>query len=144
MKTRLANDLKEAMKEKDSIRKNTIQMIRSAVLLEEKNKQKELTNEEIEKLIVTQKKQRTDALAQFENAGREDLVEQTKRELEILGQYLPEQMNEGDIANIIEGILFRNPEVNNFGQIMKLAKEEIGNRADYKLVSEIIKEYLSK
>lgn len=144
MKTKLMNDLKEAMKNKDNVKKNTIQMIRSAILLEEKNKQKELSNDEIEKLIITQKKQRTDALSQFEKAGREDLIEQTRRELEIIKQYLPEQMDEGDIANIIDGILFRNPEINNFGQVMKLAKEEIGNHADYKLVSEVIKEYLSK
>lgn len=144
MKTKLINDLKEAMKEKDNIKKNTIQMIRSVILLEEKNKQKELSNNEIEKLIMTQKKQRIDALSQFEKAEREDLIEQTRKELEIIEQYLPKQMNEEEIANIIEGILFRNPEINNFGQIMKLAKEEIGNCADYKLVSEIIKEYLSK
>lgn len=143
MKERLMNDLKESMKEKDIIKKNTIQMIRAMILQKEKDEKKELSNEEIEKIIMNQKKQRTDALSQFEKANREDLINQTKREIEIIEQYLPKQLDHGEIETIVIGIIDRTGS-KDFGTIMKQAKKEIGNSAEGRLISEVIKEVLSK
>lgn len=143
MKERLMNDLKEAMKEKDIIKKNTVQMIRAMILQKEKDEKKELSNEEIEKIIMNQKKQRTDALSQFEKANREDLINQTKREIEIIEQYLPKQLDYGEIETIVIGIIDRTGS-KDFGTIMKQAKKEIGNSAEGRLISEVIKEVLSK
>ena len=74
MKTKLLEDLKEAIKQKDEIRKNTIQSIRSSILQEEKDKQIELDNNGIENIIVREKKKRIDSLEQFKKANRVELV----------------------------------------------------------------------
>lgn len=143
MKNKLMNDLKEAMKEKDVIKKNTIQLIRALILQEEKDKQIELNDNQIQDIIAKEKKKRNESLKQFEKAQRNDLIEQTKREIEILENYLPEQLSEGEIETIIIGIIDRTG-IHEFGPIMKQAKAEIGNSADGKIISKVIKEILSK
>ena len=93
IKEKLLNDLKESMKDKNLIRKNTIQMVRAAVLQVEKDKQIELTDEQIIEIIAKESKKRKDAEAEFEKSGREDLIKQNKEEMEILAEYLPKQLS---------------------------------------------------
>lgn len=144
MKERLLDDLKEAMKNKDIITKNTIQSIRASILQEEKDKQIELDNAGIEAIIMKEKKKRVDALEQFKKANREDLINQTEHEIKVLEGYLPEQMSEEDIefevARIINEVDAQS--IKDLGIVMRTAKQELGNSVDGKLLSEIVKRKL--
>lgn len=143
MKTRLMEDLKEAMKNKDTIAKNTIQAIRAAVLQEEKDKQIEADNAIIETILMREKKKRVDALEQFNKAGRDDLIHQTEMEIKIIEGYLPEQMSEEEIRAELQTLITEmGADKKMFGQVMGAAKKKFGNTADGKTLSTILKELL--
>lgn len=143
MKTRLMEDLKEAMKNKDIIAKNTIQAIRAAVLQEEKDKQIEADNTIIETILMREKKKRVDALEQFNKAGRDDLIHQTEIEIKIIEGYLPEQMSEEEIRAELQTLITEmGADKKMFGQVMGAAKSKFGNTADGKTLSTILKELL--
>ena len=145
LKEKLLEDLKNAMKEKNTIRKNVIQMVRAAILQVEKDKQIELTDEQIIDVIAKESKKRKDSLSDYEKSGREDLIKQIQEEIEILQEYLPKPLSKEELETIIEKIM---QEVNatsmkDMGKVMKTAKEQIGARADGKEINEIVKAKLA-
>jgi hypothetical protein len=142
MKEKLMNDLKEAMKNKDTIRKNTIQSIRASILQYEKDKQIEADNNKILDIIASELKKRNDALEQFTQARRKDLINDCCREISILKEYLPKQLSDEELENEIDDIIANNEK--NMGVIMKAAKERIGNKADGKRIAAIVKERLNR
>lgn len=144
IKEQLLNDLKESMKDKNLVRKNTIQMIRAAILQVEKDKQIELTEEQIIEIIAKESKKRKDAEADFEKSGREDLVKQNKEEIEILSEYLPKQLTLEEIENIVKDVIIKTgaTSMKEMGVVMKTAKEQIGATADGKTVSDVVKKIL--
>lgn len=143
MKETLINDLKEAMKNKDIITKNTIQSVRASILQEEKDTQKELSDADIENIIVKEKKKRVDALEQFRKANREDLIYQTEMEIKVLEGYLPEQLSEEEIREELQKLINEfGTDKKVFGQIMGKMKSTFGNLIDGKIVSDILKEML--
>lgn len=89
LKETLMNDLKDAMKQKDTVRKDTIQLVRSGVLQIEKDKQVTLDDDGVLDVIAKELKSRRDSLPEYEKSGREDLIAQLNREIEILLGYLP-------------------------------------------------------
>jgi len=91
LKEKLMEDLKNAMKEKNEIKKNTVTMIKAAVLQIEKDKQIQLDDTQIVEIISKEAKKRKDALVEFEKSGRQDLVDQTNEELAVIKAYLPEE-----------------------------------------------------
>lgn len=142
----LLSDMKEAMRNHDTIVKNTIQSIRASILQEEKDKQIETTDKDVENIIMKEKKKRQDALEQFEKAGREDLIMQTKREIQILEGYLPEQISPEDleleVAKIINQVDAHS--IKDMGIVMRAAKEQFGNQVDGKELSGIVKRKLGE
>ena len=145
LKEKLLEDLKNAMKEKNTIRKNVIQMVRAAILQVEKDKQVELTDEQIIDVIAKESKKRKDSLSDYEKSGREDLIKQIQEEIHILQEYLPKPLSKEELETIIEKII---QEVNatsmkDMGKVMKMAKEKIGARADGKEINEIVKTKLA-
>lgn len=142
----LLSDMKEAMRNHDTIVKNTIQSIRAYILQEEKDKQIETTDKDVENIIMKEKKKRQDALEQFEKAGREDLIMQTKREIQILEGYLPEQISPEDleleVAKIINQVDAHS--IKDMGIVMRAAKEQFGNQVDGKELSGIVKRKLGE
>lgn len=143
MKEKLVNDLKQAMKDNNTIKKNIIQLIRAAVLQEEKDKQCSLTNNQIEDLIMQQKKKLLDALGQYEKANRQDLINKTKKEIGYLSNYLPQPASEYEIEQEVKAIITEmNATMKEMGQVMRKAKEKFGNRANGKLLSDIVKKEL--
>ncbi|HCX65695.1 MAG TPA: aspartyl-tRNA amidotransferase, partial [Eubacteriaceae bacterium] len=101
IKEQLMADLKLAMKEKNALKKSTVTMVRAAILQQEKDNKTTLEDDEVLSIISKQVKQRKDSLEEFKNAQREDLVEQTQKELDILMEYLPRQLNEEEIRQIV-------------------------------------------
>lgn len=145
MKEKLVNDLKQAMRDNNTIKKNIIQLIRAAILQEEKDKQCSLTNNQIEDLIMQQKKKLLDALGQYEKANRQDLIDKTKKEIGYLSNYLPQPASEYEIEQEVKVIITEmNATMKEMGQVMRKAKEKFGNRANGKLLSDIVKNQLKE
>lgn len=145
MKTKLLNDLKKAMKEKDIITKNTIQLIRAQILQVEKDKQIELTNTQILDIIVKQQKQKLDALEEFKKANRQDLIEQTNKELEVLKAYLPEPITIDQIrAEAEHEFNLNNYTKKEMGLFIKNLKTILGPTANGKDIATVVKEILDK
>ena len=139
IKEKLLNDLKEAMKDKNTIRKNTIQMVRAAILQVEKDKQTELTDEQIVEVIAKESKKRKEAGADFEKSGREDLIKQNKAE------YLPKQLSIEEIETIVKDVIRQTgaTKMKDMGIVMKTSKEKMGATADGKTISDTVKRLLS-
>ncbi|WP_457599118.1 GatB/YqeY domain-containing protein [Hydrogenimonas sp.] len=144
LKERLQSDLKTAMKEKDTFKRDVIRFVMSAIKQIEVDERKELTDADIEAILVKQIKQRNDAIAQFKEGGREDLVEKNEKELEILRSYLPEPMSEEDIRKIVKEIIEQTGAegMKDMGRVMGAAKAKIGSRAEGKVINAIAKELL--
>lgn len=133
------------MKEKNAITKNTIQMIRAAILQTEKDEQIELDDNGILEIISKQVKQKNDALEQFEKADRQDLVEQTKLEINILKEYLPRQLSKEEVEQIVIDLsrTLGISDMKGMGTLIKSAKAKIGAGSDGKTISEVVKKVLN-
>ena len=145
LKEKLLQDLKEAMKEKNVIRKNVIQMVRAAILQVEKHTQIEVTEDQIIEIIAKEAKKRKDSIADYEKSGRQDLLDQIKQEITILQEYLPEQLSKQEIEEKVKAIITNlgASSMKDMGKVMKTAKEELGASADGKMINEIAKKLLS-
>lgn len=145
MKKKLLEDLKEAMKEKNEIKKNAIQMVRAGILQIEKDKGIELTDEQIIELISKEVKKRKDSIADYEKGGREDLVNQINEEISYLEKYLPKQLTEEEITVIVQEIIAElgATTMKDMGKVMKAAKEKMGVTADGKTINKVVKENLA-
>ena len=145
LKEKLMEDLKKSMKEKDELRKNTVQMVRAAVLQVEKDKQIELDDAKIVEVIAKEAKKRKDSLADYEKSGREDLIEQVKKEIEILNEYLPKQLTEDEITEIVKEVIANvgATSMKDMGAVMKEAKAKIGAAADGRTINEVVKKLLA-
>ncbi len=144
LKETLLEDLKSAMKEKDTVTKNTIQMARAAILQVEKDKQITLEDNDILTILAKEVKKRKDSLVDYEKGGREDLVEQIKKEIQVLEKYLPKPLSREELEKEIKQIVQEQnaTSMKDMGKVMKVAKEKIGTRADGKEINEIVKSLL--
>ena len=105
LKEKLMEELKEAMKNKDTIKKNTVQMVRAAILQIEKDKGIEVGDDKILEIIAKEVKTKKDALVDFEKAQRQDLIDQTNQEIAILQEYLPKQLSREEVKVEVEKII---------------------------------------
>lgn len=146
LKEKLLEDLKVSMRDKNVIRKNTVQMVRAAILKTEKDTGKEVDDNKIIEIIAKEQKGKKDALVDFEKAGREDLIEQTKEEMKVLEEYLPKQLTKEELVEIISEIIKEvgATSMKDMGIVMKEAKAKIGAGADGRTINEVVKEILSK
>lgn len=145
LKEKLLEDMKNAMKEKNTIRKNVIQMVRAAILQVEKDKQIELNEDQILEIIAKESKKRKDALTDYEKSGREDLINEINQEIAILAEYLPQPLSKEEIEKIVEEVIAKvgATTMKDMGIVMKEAKAQIGPAADGKTINEIVKAKLS-
>ncbi len=145
LKEKLMEDLKSAMKEKDEIKKNTVQMVRAGILQIEKDKGIEVEDNQIIDIIAKEVKKRKDAAVDFEKGGREDLVEKNNKEIEILSAYLPKQLSREEIEAIVKEVIaeVNATTIKDMGKVMKSAKEKIGAAADGKTINEVVKSLLA-
>ena len=141
----LSKDMVVSMKNKDSFSLGVIRMAKGAIQLEAINKKKDLTEEEMVAVISKQIKMRNDSISEFTKANRMDLVEQNKKEIEILSKYMPEQLSLDEVNNIInEAFAVVNPSSSkDMGLIMKEVSPKLKGRADMGQVNAIIKEKLA-
>ncbi|MCX8129963.1 MAG: GatB/YqeY domain-containing protein, partial [Clostridia bacterium] len=135
LKERLLEDMKAAMKDKDAIKKNTIQMARSAVLQVEKDNRITLDDDGIVEVIAKEVKKRRDSLPDYENSGRADLIESLKVEIDVLMKYLPQQLNEDEIEAIVKQAITDTgaSSARDIGKIMQAVMPQTKGRADGKV-----------
>ena len=145
LKEKLLEDLKNAMKDKNTVRKNVVQMVRAAILQVEKDKQIEVTDEQIVEIIAKEAKKRKDSITDYEKSGRQDLLDQIKEEIAILEEYLPKQLTIEEVETAVKEIISKTGagSMKDMGLVMKTAKERLGASADGKTINEIAKKLLS-
>ena len=141
---RINNDLKEAMKSKDSFRLSVIRMVKGAMQLAKPNPREELTDDDVITVISKQIKMRNDSIKEFEVAGRSYLVEQNKKEIEILNTYMPKQLSEEELTEIIDKVFeeVKPTSQKDMGLIMKNISPLVKGKADMSLVNKLVKERL--
>ena len=144
LKEQLFADLKTAMKEKDSVRKDTIQLVRSGILQIEKDNKVELDDEGVIDVVTKQLKSRRDSLPEFEKGGRIDLIEKLNQEIDILLGYLPEQLSETEIQTIVEEAIKETgaSSIKEMGKVMAVITPKVKGRADNKIVGSFVKKML--
>lgn len=141
---RINEDLKTAMKEKDGFKLGVIRMIKGAMQLAKPNPREELTDDDVVGVISKQIKMRKESIKEFEKAGRDDLVTQNLKEIEILEAYMPEQLSEEELDKIIDKVFeeVKPSSVKDMGMVMKTISPLVKGKADMSLVNQKIKERL--
>lgn len=142
---RINEDIKNAMKNKESFKLGVIRSIKGGIQLAKIEAKHELTDEEVIDVISKQIKMRKDSIAEFTKAGREDLAKQYQEEIAILNEYMPEQLSKEEVEKIIaEAFNETNPtSMKDMGKIMKIVTPKVKGRFDIGEVSKIIKEKLN-
>lgn len=144
LKETLVQDLKLSLREKDLIRKNTVQSIRAAILQFEKDNRTELDDDGIIDVIAKELKKRRDVLPEYEKSGREDLIAQLNREIEIVMGYLPSQLSDDELDEIVKQAVESTgaSAMKDMGKIMAEVMPKIKGRADGKAVNALARKYL--
>lgn len=145
MFNQINEDLKEALKNGDKFKLSVLRMLKSSLQTEQIAKKHELTDEECIAVIKKQVKVRTSSLEEYLSYNRQDLVDNLQKEIDLLKTYLPEELSEDEIENIIADIFSTlHPEgMKDMGKVMKEATARMASRADMSIVSKIIKEKLN-
>ena len=142
---KLTKDMVEAMKAKDKDRLTVIRMVKGALDKERIDKKVEVSDDLLIDVVNKQVKMRNDSITEFEKAGRNDLVEETKNELEILKEYLPEQISQEEATKIIEETItaLEATSMKDMGRVIKELNPKLKGRIDMKFVSDTVKDKLN-
>ena len=145
LKEKLMDDLKAAMRDKDALKKDTVQMIRAAILQIEKDNGIQVDDDKIIEIIAKEAKKRKDAAADFEKSGRQDLIDRNNKELEVINSYLPAQLSKEEIEAVVKEIITEigATSMKDMGNVMKEAKAKIGESADGKTINEVVRALLA-
>ncbi len=149
LKQKILDDLKTAMKAGDTVKRDTLRMLDSMIKNVEIEKQKResgLADEEIQEVISRAVKQRKDAVAQYTAGGRADLAEKENKEIEILMAYLPEQMSEDSVREIVKSVISQTGAagMSDIGKVMGPTMAKLKGQADGNLVKKIVEGELGK
>lgn len=144
LKDQLKEDMKAAMKarEEGKIALSVIRMVNSAIKNTEINDKVELDDNGVLAILAKEMKTRQDSLTEFEKAGREDLIAHVKEEMAVLQKYMPAQLTEEEIRDVVKNAIAECGDNVNMGNVMKHVMPHIKGRADGKLVNTIVKELL--
>ena len=145
VKERLQEDWKSALKAKDKFKANVLSTAKSAILLIEKTDGVTLEDDKVIEVLAKEVKQRREAMIEFEKGNRQDLVEQNKAEIEILLSYLPQQLSKEEILQIVKDTAteIEANSIKDMGKLMSAVRPKVLGRADGKLVSQLVKDYLN-
>jgi uncharacterized protein len=142
----IVTDLTAAMKAQDANRTSTLRMVKAAMMNRQIEKGSELDDDDMQKLLRSLVKQRRDSIEQYEKAGRQELVDKEKAEIEVIETYLPQAASQEEIEQAVSAAIAETgaSSMKDMGKVMKAAQAALaGKNADGKLVSEIVKGKLS-
>lgn len=141
----LDKEIIEAMKAKDSVRLATLRGVKGAMKLQSINHKKEINDELLIDVVSKEIKTRNESIKEFEKGGRKDLIDKTEAEIKILSKYLPEQLSEAEIVNIINQVFEEvNPSgIKDMGKVMGIVTPKVKGKADMSVVSALIRNKLN-
>lgn len=141
---RLMTDLKAAMISHDKTALSVIRMLKSALMNKKIELGHELNSEEELQVVVSQMKQQKDSLAEFEKAHREDLVADTKAQMQVLSQYMPQQLSEAEVQEIVQQTAAKIGATSkaDFGKLMQAVMPQVKGKADGNKVNQMVKDLL--
>ncbi len=142
---RLSEDLKRAMKARETLKVETIRMVRAQLKDFQISKRDELTEEDEISVLISSAKKRKEAIELYEKSDRQDLIEKEKQELNIISAYLPAQLSREEVEKVVLKIMEETgaSSQQDLGKVMGSAMKELKGKADGKLVQEIVREKLS-
>lgn len=145
LKQQITEDIKKAMKDQAKDRLGTLRMISAAIKQKEVDDRVELDDTQVLAVIDKLARQHRDSIEQYQKAGRDDLVSKEQSELAVVESYLPEQLSEEEVRNIIQAAIDKSgaKTMKDMGKLMGLIKPELQGRADMSSVSNIVKSLLS-
>jgi uncharacterized protein YqeY len=138
---KIAADMKDAMRARDATRLSTLRLLKSAVEYHKiEKKQEQLTDADVTVVIKKQIKQRQDSIEGFEKGGRADLVEKEKAELAVLKSYLPEELSQTQVEEVVKATIAELGATTktDMGKVMKAVQAKLAGRADNRLVSQLV------
>jgi hypothetical protein len=144
LKEQLKSDLKDAMRAKDINKRDSIRAINTMIKQIEVDERKELSDDDIIKLVQRGVKQREEAILQYKEASRDDLVQIEQDQIDVFKNYLPTQLSQEELKEIVQNIITEvgATSMKDMGKIMPKAKEIIGARSDGKKINQMIKELI--
>jgi len=144
LKEQMKSDIKDAMRAKDGRKRDTLRNIQASIKQIEVDERRVVSDEDVEKILLKYAKQREDAILQFREAGRDDLVEQDEAELELVRSYLPQPLDDDELEEIIKDVISSvgATSMRDMGKVMGGAKEAVGSRADGGRINIIVKKLL--
>ncbi len=145
LNTLIKNDIKDAMRQKDTVKRDTLRNIQASVKQIEVDERREVTDADLEAIMMKYLKQREDAKTQFADAGRNDLVEKEEAEIAIIKAYLPEPMDEAELESVLKEVIASvgAKSMKDMGKVMGAAKDAVGSRADGGRINQMVKKLLS-
>ncbi len=145
LKEKIKEDIKEAMRSKDTAKRDTLRNIQTAIKQIEVDERIELDDAAVEKILMKYAKQREEAKTQFAAGNRMDLVNKEEAELKVISAYLPKQLSDSELEAILKEVIVSTgaTSVKDMGKVMGAAKDAIGSRSDGGRINQIVKSLLS-
>jgi len=144
LKDQIKSDIKDAMRAKEVLKRDTLRNIQAAIKQIEVDERRDVTDTDIENILMKYLKQREDAKTQFSDAGRDDLVEKEDAEIAIVKVYLPEPMDDAELESVLKEVIASvgAESMKDMGKVMGAAKSAIGSRADGGRINQMVKKLL--
>jgi len=145
LNAQIKNDIKDAMRAKDTVKRDTLRNIQASVKQIEVDERRDVTDADLETIMMKYLKQREDAKTQFADAGRDDLVAKEDAEIAIVKAYLPEPMDDTELESVLKDVInsVGAESMKDMGKVMGGAKAAIGSRADGGRINQMVKKLLS-
>jgi len=145
LKDQIKSDVKDAMRAKEVVKRDTLRNIQASIKQIEVDERRDVTDTDVESIMMKYLKQREDAKTQFADAGRDDLVEKEDAEIAIVKAYLPEPMDDAELEAVLKEVIATTgaESMKDMGKVMGAAKTAIGSRADGGRINGMVKKLLS-
>ncbi len=145
LKEQINTQIKEAMKAKENAKRDALRLLSSAFKQIEVDERRELSDEDVIKIIQKQIKQRNDSITQYQTAGRDDLIEKELSEIAFYEPYLPKQLGDEELSSAIKAIISQvgAESMKDIGKVMGIASKELAGKVDGKRINECAKALLS-
>jgi len=144
LRDQVSNDMKTAMKAKETQKRDALRLLLSAFKQVEVDERKELSDEDVSKIIQKQVKQRLDSASQFKEAGRDDLLEKEEAEIAFFMVYMPKQLDDSELEEAVSSIITQvgATTMKDMGKVMGMASKQLSGKADGKRINEVVKKLL--
>ena len=145
LKEQIKSDIKDAMRAKEITKRDTLRNIQASIKQIEVDERRDVSDTDVEAILMKYLKQREDAKAQFSDAGRNDLVKKEEAEIAIVKSYLPEPMDDTELESVLKDVIVTvgAESMKDMGKVMSAAKTAIGSRADGGRINQMVKKLLS-